>query len=112
MQLFLDTVFQFSIFAVNIFLPLALALVIVGYVLANKSILKGAFFSGLSVTLLYLIIFGIQIKQINDAGASLAEVFGNSQGVLGVIFTIVLPIVIGVVVMIVSGRRFKKLGTV
>lgn len=112
MQLFLDTVFQFSIFAVNILLPLALALVIVGYVFANKTILKASFFSGLGATFLYVVIFFIQIKQINDAGASLSEVFGNSQGILGVLFTIVLPVVIGIIVMIVSGRRFKKLGTV
>lgn len=112
MQLFLDIVFQFSIFAVNILLPLSLALVIIGSAIMNKSVLKNAFFSGLGVILLYLVIFGLQIKQIYEAGAPLAEVFGNTEGILGVIFTIVLPIVIGVVVMIVSQRRFKGLGTV
>lgn len=109
MQLFLEVLFQVSVFAVNILSPLALALIVVGTAVANKSILKGAFFSGISVVVLYLVILGVQVKQIADTGASFADVFGNAQAVLGLIITIVLPVVVGVAVAFISNRRFKKI---
>lgn len=109
MQLFLEVVFQLSVFAVNILLPLSLALVIVGSAISNKSILKSGFFSSIAVAVLYLVIFGVQMKQITDQGASLGEVFGNSDAVSGLILTIVLPIVVGVATAIIGNRRFKKI---
>ncbi len=109
MQLFLDIVFQLSVFAVNILLPLSLALIIVGSALAHRGILKSAFFSGVAVAVFYLIILGVQIKQIADSGTALTDVFANVQGVIGLVLTIVLPIIIGIVVAIVSSRRFKKI---
>lgn len=109
MQLFLDIIFQLSVFVVNILLPLSLALVTVGCALSQKSILRSAFFSGISVTVLYLIILGIQLKQIIDSGASLLDVFSNSQGIIGLVLTIILPVIIGIIVAIVSNRNFKKI---
>ena len=109
MQLFLDIVFQLSVFAVNILLPLSLAFLVVGSALVNKSILKGAFFSGIAVVVLYLIILGVQIKQISDQGASIKEVLGNPEAVLGLVISIVLPIIVGAVVTFFSNRRFKKI---
>lgn len=109
MQLFLEVVFQLSVFAVNILLPLSLALVIVGCAVASKSILKSAFFSGIAVIVLYVVILAVQLKQVSAAGTPIAEIFSDVQGLLSLGLTILLPIVIGAVVVVMSNRRFKKI---
>ena len=109
MQLFLEVVFQLSVFAVNILLPLSLALVIVGCAVAKKSILKSAFFSGIAVVVLYLVIFGVQLSQVSSAGTPIADIFKDPQGLLSLGLTILLPIIIGLVVVVMSNRQFKKI---
>lgn len=109
MQLFLEVVFQLSVFAVNILLPLSLALVIVGCAIANKSILKSAFFSGIAVVVLYLVILGVQLSQVASAGTPISEIFKDPQGLLSLGLTILLPIIIGAVVIVMSNRQYKKI---
>lgn len=110
MQIFLEIVLQLSGFAVNILLPLSLAFLVIGSAVANKSVLKKAFFSAIAVIVLYVLIFGIQLSQIASSGTPVAEVFKSADSLLALTLTFLVPVIVAVVVLVCSNRRFKKIG--
>lgn len=109
MQIFFEMVLQLSGFAVNILLPLSLAFLVVGSAVANKSILKAAFSSAIAVIVLYVVIFSIQLYQVASSGTPVMEIFKNTDSLLALAFTFLLPVVIGAVVAVRSNRRFKRI---
>jgi uncharacterized membrane protein YkvI len=108
MQLFLEIVFQLSIFLVNILLPLSIAFVVIGKYVHNNSILKAGFWSSVAVIVLYVIILALQIQQIVSANVPLNTVFGSAQGIFGLVLTIVVPVVIATASLVVANLAHKK----
>ncbi len=113
MQLFLGIIFylifELSVFAVNILLPLSISFAVVGKAVANKMILKAGFVSSLSVIILSVVILAIQLTRVVSSGATMADIFGSSQGIIGFLLPIFLPILVSATALVVANKAHKNL---
>lgn len=109
MQLYLDTITSLSSFVVNLILPVSVVLLIVGSAVANKGLLKKSFFLGITASILYAVIIAIELKKASTGGVNLAQIFTTTQGLLGLVFGAIVPILVGVVVSVLSNKRHKQL---
>lgn len=109
MQLYLDTITSLSSFAVNLILPVSVVLLLVGSAVSNKGLLRKSFFLGIASSILYALIISLELKKASDSGVNLVQIFTTTQGILGLVFGALVPILVGVAAAVLSSRRYKTI---
>lgn len=109
MQLYLDTITSLSSFAVNLILPVSVVLLIVGSAVSNKGLLRKSFFLGIASSILYALIISLELKKASDSGVNLVQIFTTTQGILGLVFGAIVPILVGAAAAFLSSRRYKTI---
>lgn len=115
MQTFQIIILSLADFITNNLLVVAIALGVVAVILENKKMLKVAFWTSASVVIAHAISFGLQLIQIgqqitqiaNPEQASWGLFFSNPQTIIQIGFTVVLPVVIAVAIMVLTKKNFK-----